>query len=133
MKQELKDLINNCTTELNDIETRISKLPSLDKGILYLTNYALIKASGTVEIVYRSIVADYFLKYNDARIDNFIDASVRRGSMSAKYENMCNLLGKFDKAWADKFKTTVAANSDGKKMIETFFRPSIFDHFESKQ
>ena len=58
------------------------------------------------------------IEYNDARIDNFIDASVRRGSMSAKYENMCNLLGKFDKAWADKFKTTVAANSDGKKMID---------------
>ena len=43
MKNELQDLIHECTTELNEIEHRINELPSLDKMRLYLTNYALIK------------------------------------------------------------------------------------------
>ena len=41
MKQELQDLLSECTDELNDIESRINDLPALDKARCYLTNYAL--------------------------------------------------------------------------------------------
>lgn len=69
MKSELQDLIDECTAEINDIETRIAAMPPLDKAVRYLTHYALIKASGTAEFVYRSIVADYFSALSDSRID----------------------------------------------------------------
>ena len=69
MKQELQDMLADCTAELNDIEVRINSLPSLDKGRQYFTNYALIKACGTVEFVYRSIVADHFSQLSNSRID----------------------------------------------------------------
>lgn len=99
MKQELQDMLDECTAELNDIEARINALPSLDKGRQYFTNYALIKACGTVEFVYRSIVADHFSQLTNSRIDTYLDATIRKGSMSAKYEMMQNLLGKFDDQW----------------------------------
>lgn len=60
MKQELQEMLADCTKELDDIEKRINALPSFDKGRQYFTNYALMKACGTVEFVYRSIVADHF-------------------------------------------------------------------------
>lgn len=117
MKQELQDMLDDCAIELNDIETRMNALPSLDKGRQYLTNYALIKACGTVELVYRSIVADYFSKLSDSRIDTYLDATIRKGSMSAKYENMKNLLGKFDEQWKKNFQNTVEARQDKEKLI----------------
>lgn len=36
MKQELQDLLSECTDELNDIESRINDLPALDKARCYL-------------------------------------------------------------------------------------------------
>lgn len=62
MKTELQNLIDECTTELTDISAKISALPPLDKTRAYLTKYALIKSCGTIEFVYRSLVADYFDK-----------------------------------------------------------------------
>lgn len=118
MKSELQNLINECTAEINDIEVRISAMPSLDKGVRYLTYYALMKASGITEFVYRSIVADHFSALSSSRIDTYLDAAVRKGSMSVKYEVMCSLLGKFDEQWQKNFKRAVAARQDSQKIIE---------------
>ena len=118
MRSELQSIINDCNNEIADIEEKINKLPKLDNEVRYLTNYALIKASGTVEFVYRSIVADYFSKLSDSRIDTFLEATVRKGSMSAKYEQMCSLLGRFDKNWSIDFKNEVKNNPNGERLID---------------
>lgn len=117
MKSELQDLIDECTAEINDIEARIAAMPPLDKAVRYLTHYALIKASGTAEFVYRSIVADHFSALSDSRIDTYLDAAVRKGSMSAKYEMMQALLGKFDDQWKKNFQNAVKARPDKEKLI----------------
>lgn len=116
MKDELQNLIDDCDTELSDIESRIQELPPLDKGVRYLTNYAIIKAAGTAELVYRSIVADHFSQLSNNRIDTYLDATVRYGQMSAKYEQMCNLLKRFDIAWCSSFKAAVGADPNGQRM-----------------
>lgn len=117
MKSELQDLIDECTAEINDIEVRIAAMPPLDKAVRYLTHYALIKASGTTEFVYRSIVADYFSVLSDSRIDTYLDASVRKGPMSIKYDMMCKLLGKFDDQWQKSFRKAVGEHQDSQKII----------------
>ncbi len=119
MKPELQNLIQECTTELNDISLRISKLPPLDKARLYLTNYALIKACGTVEFVYRSIVADFFDQSSLSQIHTYIDKTVRSGSMSATYDNMSKLLGKFDDNWKKSFVNLVKQRTDKQKIIDS--------------
>lgn len=117
MKQELQEMLDECTAELDDIEVRINVLPSLDKGRQYFTNYALIKACGTVEFVYRSIVADHFSKLTNSRIDTYLDTTIRRGSMSAKYEMMQKLLGKFYEQWKKDFQNAVKTRTDKEKLI----------------
>ena len=119
MKTELNKLIVDCTSELNDIDSKISSLESLDKTKAYLTQYALIKACGTLEIVYRSIVADFFDKSNLKQVPKYIEKTVRKGSMSAKYENMCNLLGKFDDDWVKDFKDLVEKHPYSQKIISS--------------
>ena len=118
MKQELQDMINDCTAELNDIEIKINALPPLDRTKAYLTKYALIKASGTVEFVYRSIVADYFEQFSVPQIDHFLEKKIRTGSFSAKYEVMSNLLMQFDDNWGRMFKTNIKTRADGQQIID---------------
>ena len=117
MKDELKELLDECTQELEDIDKKISELKPFDKTKNYLTQYALIKSCGTVEYVYRSIVADYFSQFAVPQMDTYIESTVRSGSMSAKYDNMRGLLNKFDEAWAETFKTNVQNMPDGQIII----------------
>lgn len=119
MKTDLQDLIDECTIELNDIEGRLDNLPALDKERLYLTQYALIKSCGTVEFVYRSIVADYFDQSSLVQIHTYIDNTVRSGSMSATYDNMNKLLKKFDSNWANTFKNSVQSHPNAQRLISS--------------
>lgn len=118
MTSDLQNLINNCTTELNDINTKISALSGLDKTAIYLRHYALIKASGTLEYVYRSIVADFVTQSATSQITTYIDSTIRKGSMSVTYDNMCSLLSKFDDTWARNFKRAVNALPNKQRLID---------------
>ena len=112
MKQDLQALMNDCSAEIADIDARISAMPPLDKGKTYYTQYALIRACGTIEYVYRSIVADFFTQYNISQIDKYLDQQVRSGSMSATYQKMKELLKAFDDNWETTFKNSVSTHPD---------------------
>lgn len=118
MKQELQDMLDSCAEELTDIATRMETLSPLDKSRKYFTNYALMRSCGTAEFVYRSIVADYFSKLSDSRIDTYLDSSIRKGSMSATYDNMMGLLGKFDEQWKKGFQQAVKDSPDKDRLID---------------
>ena len=117
MKQELENGLKECTEELNDIEKRLKKLSAFDKERNYLTKYALIKACGTAEYTYRSIVVDYFSQL-DSRIDTYLKKKVRNSSGSAEYKNMKGLLGQFDAQWRKNFKDAVDARPNGQRLID---------------
>lgn len=119
MKQELVDMITACSSELNDIQIKLSALPALDKSRSYLTQYALIRTCGTVEFVYRSIVADFFDSFPVTQMHTYLEKTVRTGSMSATYENMQALLGKFDDNWKSAFKQAVTQHPQRYQIIES--------------
>lgn len=117
MKIELQTMLDTCSEELNDIDLIIEQLNAFDKSRSYLTNYALIRAAGTAESVYRSIVADYFSRHGDARIDRFLDSAIRRGASSVTYKNMKALLKKFDEQWSQDFEDHVKSRSDHEQLV----------------
>lgn len=116
MNSELQAMLVECEEELEDIAMRIKGTSPFDRGRKYLTNYALIRASGTAEYVYRAIIADYFAALGNAKIDKYLDKAIRQGSMSATYENMSNLLGKFDETWKSEFSQSVNRNEHGEQI-----------------
>ena len=117
MKQSLEDMLDECNYEIEDIEARIKESP-LDSGSKYLTYYALIKTCGTVEFVYRSIVADHFSQLANAKIDVYLETTIRQGSNSARYSNMKGMLKKFDTTWESNFQKAVHSNPNKKRMID---------------
>lgn len=119
MKTELQDLLAECNAELENIDNMLEKMEPLDKAKQYLTKYALIKACGTLEYVYKSIVADFFDCSEISQIHTYIEETVRKGSRSATYEKMCDLLGMFDENWKTQFKVTIKQHDDGQRMIDS--------------
>ena len=119
MTAALQNILADCTAEMNDIQIKINALSPLDKTKKYLTNYALVKACGTLEFVYRSIVVDYFSGINNTQIHTYLDKQVLQGSMSATYNNMCGLLNKFDDSWKTNFKNAVNAHVDSQRLISS--------------
>lgn len=118
MTANLQNMINDCTLELSDIDTKIASLSGLDKTTIYLRHYALIKACGTLEYVFRSIVADYVTNSATPQVITYIDSTIRSGSMSVTYDNMCSLLKKFDDTWTTNFKAQVNAHPDKQRLID---------------
>ena len=116
MNTNLQTLINDCNAELADIDSRISSMPPLDKGKIYFAQYALIRACGTIEFVYRSIVADYFSQFNIPQIETYLDKDIRSGSMSANYDNIRKLLKKFDSQWDTSFNNSVQSHPYGQRI-----------------
>ena len=117
MKQELQEMLDECDKQIKEIECMMDSMSTFDKSRNYLTNYLLIKVCGTVELIYRSIVADYFSQFQNTKIDTYLEKTVRKGSNSATYENMKKLLNKFDSAWGEAFKAIVDLTPDKDKLI----------------
>ncbi len=117
MKDALRDQVESCVAELEEIEKKIESLPPLDKMKSYLTMYALMRTCGTIEFVYRAIVADFFDQFPIPQLHSYMSNTVREASASATYDNMCNLLKKFDSSWTTDFKNLVGINSNKDKML----------------
>lgn len=119
MNADLQCLIDDCNNEITEIEGKLQGLQPLDKMKGYLTNYTLIRCCGTIEYVYRSIVADYFSSFSIPQIHNYLESTVRSGSMGANYENMTKLLKKFDDSWESTFKTSINNRPEKNRLISS--------------
>lgn len=119
MTENVRIRITECSTELDEIERIIEGLSPLDKSKQYLTKYALIKASGTLESAYHHIVADFLEKFKIPQFNYYISNNVRRNSLSVKYSNMTKFLGQFDANWEKTFKDRVSAKPGKDKLINS--------------
>jgi len=112
------DAINICNEERRKIDGIITKTGSLNPVVEYLSRYFLIKACGTIEICFKSIIADYNLDYSP-QIDRFISVTVKRSSKNPSYNNICSVLKEFDENWEKSFKNKVMTNPSHKKLLES--------------
>ena len=119
MKPELKEQILQCNRELKEVDNIYNDLNALSKTRSYLTNYALIKTCGTIEFVYRAIIADFFDQFQVPQINTYLEKNLRSGSRSALYENMLKSLKEFDDEWASNFQKMVDQESDKGRIIQS--------------
>lgn len=115
MKRELKKQIRLCLEELKEIDKLIAAAP-LDSKVPFLTMYALIKSCGTVEYVFKSIIADFCERTRITQLQNYIEISIREAPTSPKYDNILNLLNKFDNQWHSNFKNNFNAHPDAQRL-----------------
>ena len=111
MNQQVSDIIEDCRADLERIFHLIEGLGSMAPASGYLTRFALIRISGTLEICYKKLIADYYESLSPA-LQRFITIHVRDASLNAKYENVCKVLKDFDEGKCTTFKATINARVD---------------------
>lgn len=103
-----KEAIANCRIELNKIWHLIEAVGSTNQVSSYLTHYALVRICGTLEISYKTIIADYYVSRSPL-LDRFIMKHVREACRNPNYDNICKTLKEFDEDKYRRFKETIAS------------------------
>ena len=103
----VRQLLDACGAEIAALQTLVNGLGVGSNIVPYLSKYGLIKACGTIEQAFKSIVADKCSYRARQQIKNYLTEKVRNGSSNPSYSNICSLLKAFDTTWRDNFKNLV--------------------------
>ena len=107
--------IDDCQNELNQIDGLIQAVGAMSPMNKYLTRYSVIKACGTIEYAFKSILSDIHSAYS-TQISHFIDVKVRNSSCNPSYDNICSKIKEFDQTWCDSFKQKINSTPNPNKL-----------------
>lgn len=116
--QTVKGLIDDCRNEFTKIRALIQASPTVSDQRKFLTSYGLIKASGTLEQAYKTVLYDMF-SGTSPQISLFLDKNLKERNKNATYENICSMIAEFDPLWKDNFKNAVAADANGNRFMRS--------------
>jgi hypothetical protein len=104
MKNTVVDqFLNDCEEELNQLEASMTLLGHTSPLGMFLTRYAIIKACGTIERAFKSLVADFAEDKQSQQVKNYLRSRIRESSMNPNENNITQLLKSFDESWAVEF------------------------------
>jgi len=109
----------DCHDELERLEDAMTLFGATSPIGIYLSRYAIIKACGTIEQTFKSLVADNAENKQTQQIKNFLRKKVRESSMNPNENNIRNLLKSFDEIWASQFGDEVKALPDKAKVMSS--------------
>ena len=102
MNSELLRSISDCSDEIEKIKKWIDKNP-MDTLVKYLVSYAVVKSSGTIEIVFKSILYVFLADGCKKETETFIEKNVLDISCNPGTRNIKNLLDRIDTEKSVKF------------------------------
>ncbi len=111
--------IDDCNAELLRITGIINGVGSTSPLSGYLTKYSIIRICGTLEVCYKTIIADYYENLAPM-VGQFIGHHLRDASMNPTLENIYNALARFDNTKNQNFKASVARLNNPETLKESF-------------
>lgn len=114
--KDVEGIIESCKQELADINTMKKMLGPTSPIMMFLTRYSLIKSCGTIELAYKTIVADFCENTQSLQVKNFISNKVRNSSRNPTLGNIDRLLLDFDENWQKDFFARLKAIVDHEKI-----------------
>jgi hypothetical protein len=103
-----QERIEDCVRELDKIEHMIEGMGKMSNPVPFLTKYAIIKACGTIEFCFKTIIAD-FHDNQTSQVKNYINSTFRTSSINPSKSNICKSLNSFDSSWNENFKKGLEA------------------------
>ena len=102
--QTVSNLIEECLFEFDRIEVLIVALTGTNPAVPFLTKYAIIKATGTIEQSFKTIIFDHACSEQSVHVRNYINNSFKESSLNPSLTNIHNSLIKFNEPWNENFK-----------------------------
>ena len=106
--QIVMKMLTECNVELNHIRDLINVLGEHALSTPYVKKYAVIRASGSIGIGFKTIIADRVDKDSHQQLKNFVARKIRKSSANPKLEKIEELLNEFDENWQKQFKESIA-------------------------
>lgn len=109
--------IDDCISELQRIYHLIEGLGTTPV-VPFLTNYSIIKACGTIELSFKTIISDLHV-HHSPQIKNYVESTIRKNPMNPSRDKICELLKKFDDEWNRKFKEKLKGHEHSTRLISS--------------
>lgn len=101
--KEVAESIASCTEELEGIKAFIVGNGEGARPTPYLKKYAVMRATGCIEVGFKQIVADRVDLDSEIHIKNFIKRKVRDSSTNPRLGAIESMLSEFDDRWRGRF------------------------------
>lgn len=105
--QQVQQIIADCDNELAHLSQLIDNNGSTSPIAGYLSKYALLKVASTIELSYKSLIADHYEALCED-LSFFVSGRVRDAYMNATYENICTMLGWFSEELKIEYKQRIS-------------------------
>jgi hypothetical protein len=114
-----KERIFSCFSEFEKIRYMIEGMGAGSNPVPFLTRYAIIRAAGTIEFCFKTIISDTHGSTQTKQIKQFLDNKFRNSSINPSYTNICSSLCSFDDDWNRKFKGIVNGMQQKNKVLDS--------------
>lgn len=94
--------INDCKIELVNIKRWIDK-NKLHSNCRFLISYAVIKACGTTEVIFKSIIFDHLTSGANSEAIEYLNRNILESSTNPGFNNIGRLLKSINPSWQQKF------------------------------
>ena len=105
---DVSQILRECTEELGNIRALLIGLGDAAHPTPYVKKYAVIRATGAIEIGFKKIISDKVDDGCNVQVKNFIKKKVRESSFNPKLGLIENILIEFDQRWNEKFDELLA-------------------------
>ena len=122
---DVEQVLDECKQDLERIHLVImNTLGPTSPVVPYLTNYAVIRACGTMEVAFKSIITDHCSRRSKRQVKNYLENKVRNSSMNPSYDNILKTLKDFDPAWKEAFQNGINGHQN-RDQIRTSMRSLV--------
>lgn len=116
---DVEQQLNSCQLELTNIQGIITGLGVTSNIVPYLTKYSVIRACGSIESAFKTVIADYCEYRSKRQVKRFISKRIREGSANPSFDMICKFLGEFDEDWKTNFKNQLNLEPNKQNMKDS--------------
>lgn len=131
MTEELKLLIQEVSSDLNKIKNSINE-NSFDSKVQYLNSYAVIRASGSLERILKTIIYNKLTENVSAETNQYISKMILESSFNPTTGKIINILQDISSDWTNQFKNYIEENTKKKGDLNSLIQArNSFSHGNS--
>ena len=106
--RDVEALLQECRDELQAITALLTGIGEAARPTPYIKKYAVIRATGSIEIAFKQIIADRVDRDSHAQLKNFIAKKIRNSSCNPRLDMIQGMLSEFDDDWRARFDEKMA-------------------------
>lgn len=119
--------LKDCSAELIKIKCWIDK-NKLDSNVKYLVSYAVIKASGTIENVFKKMTFDHLAKDANEEAITFFTKNIMNSSSNPKTGQIQKMLQQINGVWANNFEEKIKGSNQKGQLNSLIELRNAFSH-----